>query len=1174
MLPQAGATADLVADPRSNQLLLRGPDGVQQIARQLIQSIDRPPTHPSAQKAVVRGYPCPAARLTEIVDRLRSQWANRSDVRVSADRDNGRLLVLAPAEVHAAIPRQLAALNAGVPEDRSAFKPEAGGKTSGQVVELVYSQVDPVESMLRELLGPRLRPRQTPDLSRCSYRYIDSVGQSAELIVDRRGKKLIVFGAESLASQLVQLIHTLDGLQRRDGKSVRVVPLRKADPAKVRQAYEAYQSGYRRGSRARLWPGGADRPADKSPGSRPADRRQTGQSWHFPHAGVDLVSYMFQPPGDVGGGAPDAGAGAEAAPPTDAEAAEPGLELMDFGADVEIEALPDLDVIILRGRERDVEELSRIIEEIERLSAEAEPTIEIYPLKHVDGERLFQIVSQINQELIGGRQGRVSVTPLVKPNALLLIGWGEAVEAVKELIRKLDRPVSPKTQLRVFGLRHAAAMDVRTTVMEFLSGRGGLGPEVQITADLRTNSLVVQAAPRDMQEVEALIHRLDTDQTPATARLHMFKLKYTLATDLANTLQSAIDAARGGARGQKSTALELLTVDAEGERIVKSGILSDVEVTADPHTNTLVVSAPPDSVELIKALIEQLDTPAAVAQIKVFRILNSDANALVLMLRSLLPTSTGGAARPQLAGAEGETTLVPVRFAVETRTNTIIATGSAGDLAIIEALLLRLDAEEPAQRINKVYKLRNAPALDVAAAINEFLRSERQVQQAAPGTVSPFQQIESEVVVVPEPVSNALIISATPRFIEDIEGLVKELDAEPPQVVIQVLIAEVGLNDLDEFGVEFGLQDSLLFDRSTVENNLLVPGFNFNNQPLGDADTPESLATSKYVAGQALSHFTVGRSNGDLGYGGLVLSASSESISVLIRALRESRRLDVISRPQVMTLDNQPAFIQVGKRVPRITGSTISTRGQINNITLENVGLILGVTPRINPVDGMVVMEIDAEKSELDPTEGIPISFSARGDVIRSPVINLAMAQTTVSAADGDTVVLGGMISKNTAVTQRRVPYLSDIPVLGKLFQFESESLKRSELLIILTPHVVRSPEEADRIKRIEAARIDWCLADVRQIHGPVGVREESAVIYPATNPRGVVPEESAPEEAPSTDLEFSTPLELIPGPSGPTSDINSDAPNLPDRRPPGVAPGESTPAAPYDWPQGSTRQR
>jgi type II secretory pathway component GspD/PulD (secretin) len=257
------------------------------------------------------------------------------------------------------------------------------------------------------------------------------------------------------------------------------------------------------------------------------------------------------------------------------------------------------------------------------------------------------------------------------------------------------------------------------------------------------------------------------------------------------------------------------------------------------------------------------------------------------------------------------------------------------------------------------------------------------------------------------------------------------------------------------------------------------PGFNFNNQQLGNSASAASMAGKGKVGGQALSHFSLGRTSGDTEYGGLVLSASSENISVLLRAMNQSRTMEILSRPQVMTLDNQPAFIQVGERVPRITGTSINQVGQVNSVALENVGLILGVTPRISP-EGMVVMEIDAEKSDVGPEiEGIPVSVSSQGQVIRSPRVNITTAQTTVSAASGQTIVIGGLITTDNRTVSRRVPYLSDIPLLGQLFRYDSGSNNRRELLIILTPHVVRGPEEAELLKQMEMSRMSWISSDI-----------------------------------------------------------------------------------------------
>jgi hypothetical protein len=226
-------------------------------------------------------------------------------------------------------------------------------------------------------------------------------------------------------------------------------------------------------------------------------------------------------------------------------------------------------------------------------------------------------------------------------------------------------------------------------------------------------------------------------------------------------------------------------------------------------------------------------------------------------------------------------------------------------------------------------------------------------------------------------------------------------------------------------------------------------------------------------------------------------------------------------------------------------GVTSTTYGQTNNIQYTTTGIIMGVTPRISP-DGIVVMEIDATRSDLGPeAEGTPIFVSATGQIIRAPRVNQTLAQTTVSATDGQTVVLGGLISKQINESHRTVPYLSDVPVLGNLFRFDSKVATRTELLIIMTPHVVRTEEDAEAVKRIEAARMHWCLADVIEVSGESGLRgrkddwpdSETKVIYPDGDPRmqrgpsdspvpAPMPPSASPEVVPKPE---STPFRLEP---------------------------------------------
>jgi type II secretory pathway component GspD/PulD (secretin) len=253
----------------------------------------------------------------------------------------------------------------------------------------------------------------------------------------------------------------------------------------------------------------------------------------------------------------------------------------------------------------------------------------------------------------------------------------------------------------------------------------------------------------------------------------------------------------------------------------------------------------------------------------------------------------------------------------------------------------------------------------------------------------------------------------------------------------------------------------------------------------------------------------VNRINSDLGFGGFVFAASSNSVNFLLRALQERRRLEILSRPQIMALDNQEGIIQVGQRVPRVQSVNQTQFGQTNSIIYEQVGIILRVRPRISP-DGLVVMEVYANKSEVGAEiEGIPISISNDGTVLRAPRIDNTEAQTTISATSGQTVVLSGLLTKRSLDVHRRVPLIADIPLIGDLFRYDAVSEQRTELLIILTPRIVRDHLDAEMIKQVESSRMSWVLCDVINMHGPSGLRSrcdewtdaECCAIYPTHVP-------------------------------------------------------------------------
>jgi type II secretion system protein D len=903
------------------------------------------------------------------------------------------------------------------------------------------------------------------------------------------------------------------------------------------------------------------------------------------------------------GAPPNPGAG-----PANTDASPPaGLPTLlgNLRGDVSIEALNDLDLLILRGNEKDVEAVMQVIRAVEQMAVGSLPEIHLLRLRFVDSQSLAQLLNDVYARMTELRsnnaqqsQVAVRVVPVVTPNAVLVLAPANAMAAVLQLADELDQPIDPSHEVQIYRLKHAVASSVAELLTSFYTQPPtGLGTRLKVAADPRTNSVIVQARARDLSEVAEFIKGLDSEQAGAVSQLKVFPLKSATAEELATFLNNAIQgvlnparmsattgqagtAATGTANQQaRATVLEFLAEG--GQELIRSGLLNDIRFNADPRTNSLLVTASEQSMPLVEELIHLLDRPStALAEIKVFPLKNADATNAAQLLQELFNTSqsqtnqanrTGqaGALGVELLGAEGSgSSLVPLRFSVDARTNSVVAVGGAEALRIVEAILFRLDTNDARNRQTTVIKLRNSPVADVAAAINEFLAAQRELATLDPNRISTSQLLEQEIIVTAEPVTNSLLISATPAYFKQLEELAKKLDAEPPQVVIQAMLVEVSLDNTDEFGVELGFQDPVLFARSAISDlvttttntvvpgvgnvqttNIIsqqaVPGFNFNNQALGGNNGPAS-ASPGTVGTQGLSNFNIGRTNNDLGYGGLVLSASSDAVSVLIRALAARRTVRVLSRPQVIALDNQTAQVQVGQIVPVPNGATGSGTGIINTSVLRDpAGIILTVSPRISP-EGQIVMEVAAEKSAYpNLTTGVPIFTDSNGNVVSAPVKDITTARTTVKVPDGQTVVIAGMITKNDLNEERKVPWLGDLPIIGKAFRYDLFQFGRTELLIFLTPRVVHNDADMEMIKQVEAGRMHFFQDDVESVHGPIfGVPHEMSLPIETSPPLDLLP--TLPHNvppAPGLDPNRVPPAssEQPPAPRG-----NSPAPELP----------------------------
>jgi len=280
--------------------------------------------------------------------------------------------------------------------------------------------------------------------------------------------------------------------------------------------------------------------------------------------------------------------------------------------------------------------------------------------------------------------------------------------------------------------------------------------------------------------------------------------------------------------------------------------------------------------------------------------------------------------------------------------------------------------------------------------------------------------------VVADEKNNAIVVYAKPRDYRMIEGVIRKLDVVPLQVMIEATIAEVTLNNTLQYGVQWFL--------SHASNK-----FELTAPPPGGG-----TATGIGTAADVLPSFP--------GFN-YVLGGGQEKL--VLSALSEVTHVDVVSAPHLVVLDHQTAYLQVGDEVPTVTASAISTITSnapiVNSVQYIGTGVILQVTPRVNN-SGLVSLDIDQSVSDVTTTTS---------STINSPTISQRRITTSVTVQDGETVALGGLILDNRTVDHNGIPILKDIPVVGSLFGQSSNTKARTELLVLLTPRILRTQQDA-----------------------------------------------------------------------------------------------------------------
>ncbi len=297
-----------------------------------------------------------------------------------------------------------------------------------------------------------------------------------------------------------------------------------------------------------------------------------------------------------------------------------------------------------------------------------------------------------------------------------------------------------------------------------------------------------------------------------------------------------------------------------------------------------------------------------------------------------------------------------------------------------------------------------------------------------------------------------LIVITDDETSQQISQVVTNMDRPKPQVLIKVVFLEVTYNNNLDFGIEGGV-------RRDVDKAKGITGVAANAFGLSGLNNAATGGITN-IFGQGVQSF------GQVPPGAGLYQVLGTDFQATMRAIAQAGKTEVLSRPSILTRNNQPATITVGQSVPLVSNTRFdAVNGQINTVSYQNVGIILRVTPFITQ-DGKVEMIVAPEISSLaDRTEWVPISSGAL-----APVINTRSADTVVVTPDGQTVVIGGLMQNNRTQSDSKVPLLGDIPLLGMAFKRKVKTNVKTELIIFLTPHIVTVPGQLASLSARERA--------------------------------------------------------------------------------------------------------
>lgn len=452
------------------------------------------------------------------------------------------------------------------------------------------------------------------------------------------------------------------------------------------------------------------------------------------------------------------------------------------------------------------------------------------------------------------------------------------------------------------------------------------------------------------------------------------------------------------------------------------GALPGLNASPAANGNSVVLTGKQTLLSKATKVIRAIDNQDAVRSIKVYTLKHAGAKSMETIFNAMGKDTTS-----KLAG---------VLAVGDARTRKMSVIGSAQAQNEVARLLKQLDVPSRAQKYH-VYRLMNADAKTVAEQLTKILSGLAAADKSTTGG-----ETNKPSTVVPDLPTNSLIFTASQEEFDSLQSVLKQLDIRPRQVLLRGLIAEVNLTKLKNAGIDWAAWGGKMMGDVVGAANVQI----------GNTSVPTEIMSlyEKMITTQEVVTNDAGNNVGTL-----TNTKGAGLVYAFVQLMNKYDSINVLSMPQIMCTDNLESYLQVGQVIPQLKGSLTdktNTKSVTSTYDYKDVGLILTVTPHIRSGE---LVALDIKQS----TEEVLTTTSSN-----TPVTSKREIKTNVLAANGQTIVLGGLIKEAEKVMRSKVPFFSYIPLIGNLFKSSGKDKEKIDLMIFLTPEVLATPEEATRI--------------------------------------------------------------------------------------------------------------